>query len=508
MVLAQLGGSITRALQQMSNATIIDEKVLNDCLNEITRALLQSDVQFKLVRDMQTNIKKIVNLDDLAAGHNKRKIIQQAVFNELCQILDPGKPAFTPKKGKTSVVMFVGLQGSGKTTTCTKYAFHHQKKGYKPALVCADTFRAGAFDQLKQNATKAKIPFYGSYTESDPVRIAVEGVERFKKENCDLIIVDTSGRHKQEVALFEEMRQVSEATKPDLVIFVMDSSIGQAAFDQAQAFKQSVPVGAVIVTKMDGHAKGGGALSAVAATKSPVIFIGTGEHMDEFEVFDVKPFVSRLLGMGDWSGFMDKIQEVVPMDQQPELLQKLSEGNFTLRIMYEQFQNILKMGPIGQVFSMLPGFSQELMPKGREKESQTKIKRYMTMMDSMTNEGNLFLKLTTKVIAELDSSNPKLMNESRIMRIARGCGRPIRDVMEMLEEYKRLAKIWSKMKGLKIPKKGDMSALSRNMNAQHMSKVLPPQMLKQIGGMGGLQSLMKQMGSSKDMMGMFGGAEK
>ncbi|KAL0354817.1 UNVERIFIED_CONTAM: Signal recognition particle protein 2 [Sesamum radiatum] len=213
MVLAQLGGSISRALQQMSNATIIDEKVLNDCLNEITRALLQADVQFKLVRDMQTNIKKIVNLDDLAAGHNKRKIIQQAIFNELCKILDPGKPSFTPKKGKTSVVMFVGLQ---------------------------DTFRAGAFDQLKQNATKAKIPFYGSYTESDPVRIAVEGVERFKKENCDLIIVDTSGRHKQEAALFEEMRQVSEATKPDLVIFVMDSSIGQAAFDQAQAFKQSV----------------------------------------------------------------------------------------------------------------------------------------------------------------------------------------------------------------------------------------------------------------------------
>ncbi|GMN49986.1 hypothetical protein TIFTF001_019151 [Ficus carica] len=455
MVLAQLGGSISRALQQMSNATVIDEKVLNECLNEITRALLQSDVQFKLVRDMQTNIKKI--------------------------------------KGKTSVVMFVGLQGSGKTTTCTKYAYYHQKKGWKPALVCADTFRAGAFDQLKQNATKAKIPFYGSYMESDPVKIAVEGVETFKKENCDLIIVDTSGRHKQEAALFEEMRQVSEATKPDLVIFVMDSSIGQAAFDQAQAFKQSVSVGAVIVTKMDGHAKGGGALSAVAATKSPVIFIGTGEHMDEFEVFDVKPFVSRLLGMGDWSGFMDKIHEVVPMDQQPELLQKLSEGNFTLRIMYEQFQNILKMGPISQVFSMLPGFSAELMPKGREKESQAKIKRYMTMMDSMTNEGN---------------SNPKLMNESRMMRIAIGSGRHIREVMEMLEEYKRLAKIWSKMKGLKIPKKGEMSALSRNMNAQHMSKVLPPQMLKQIGGMGGLQSLMKQMGSmgsAKDMMGMFGG---
>ncbi|OAY79496.1 Signal recognition particle 54 kDa protein 2 [Ananas comosus] len=403
MVLAQLGGSISRALQQMSNATIIDEKVLSECLNEISRALLQADVQFKLVRDMQANIKRIVNLDDLAAGHNKRRIIQQAIFNELCKMLDPGKPSFTPKKGKTSVIMFVGLQGSGKTTTCTKYAYYHQKKGWKPALVCADTFRAGAFDQLKQMQPKLNSLLW---------------------------------------------------KKPDLVIFVMDSSIGQAAFDQAQAFKQSVAVGAVIVTKMDGHAKGGGALSAVAATKSPVIFIGTGEHIDEFEVFDVKPFVSRLLGMGDWSGFMDKIHEVVPTDQQPELLQKLSEGSFTLRLMYEQFQNILKMGPIGQV--------------------------------------------------ELDSTNPKLMNESRIMRIARGSGRPVKDVMDMLEEYKRLAKIWSKMKGLKIPKKGEMSALSRNVNAQQMSKFLPPQMLKQIGGMGGLQSLMKQMGS-KDMAGMFGG---
>ncbi|GKB41482.1 signal recognition particle 54 kDa protein 2 [Tanacetum coccineum] len=208
MVLQELGGSISRALQQMSNATIIDEKVLNECLNEITRALLQSDVQFKLVRDMQSNIKKIVNLDDLAAGHNKRRIIQQAIFNELCKMLDPGKPSFTPKKSKPCVVMFVGLQGSGKTTTCTKYAYYHQKKGFKPALVCADTFRAGAFDQLKQMQQR----------------------QRF-------------------------MRQVSEATKPDRVIFVMDSS-------KAQAFRQSVDDGAVIVTKMDGHAKGGGALSA------------------------------------------------------------------------------------------------------------------------------------------------------------------------------------------------------------------------------------------------------
>ncbi|CAH8353793.1 unnamed protein product [Eruca vesicaria subsp. sativa] len=473
MVLAELGGRITHAIHQMRNVTIIDEKALNECLNEITRALLQSDVSFTLVKEMQTNIKKIVNLEDLAAGHNKRRIIEQAILSELCKMLDPGKSAFAPKKAKPSVVMFVGLQGAGKTTTCTKYAYYHQKKGYKPALVCADTFRAGAFDQLKQNATKAKIPFYGSYTESDPVKIAVEGVDRFKKEKCDLIIVDTSGRHKQEASLFEEMRQVAEATKPDLVIFVMDSSIGQAAFDQAQAFKQSVAVGAVIITKMDGHAKGGGALSAVAATKSPVIFIGTGEHMDQFEVFDVKPFVSRLLGMGDLSGLVDKLQGVVPKDQQAEYLEKISKGNFSMRMMYDQYQSLLNAGPLSELFSRVPGVSAQMIPSG----SEAKIKKYMTMMDSMTNE-------------ELDSSTPKAFNESRIMRIARGSGRIVREVMELLEEYKKLAKAFSNMKGLKMAKNGDMSS---NRNAQQlMSRVIPPQMLQQFGS---LQNLMRQMGN-------------
>lgn len=158
--------------------------------------------------------------------------------------------------------MFVGLQGSGKTTTCTKYALYYKKQGWRVALVCADTFRAGAFDQLKQNATKAGIPFFGSYTETDPVKLARDGVEQFKKEKYEIIIVDTSGKHKQEESLFEEMKQVATAISPDITLFVMDSSIGQAAHDQAAAFKAKVEVGAVIITKLDGHAKGGGALSA------------------------------------------------------------------------------------------------------------------------------------------------------------------------------------------------------------------------------------------------------
>jgi signal recognition particle subunit SRP54 len=203
------------------------------------------------------------------------------------------------KKNRPNVIMFVGLQGAGKTTTIGKFANYYQRKGWRTAMVCADTFRAGAFDQLKQNATKLRIPFYGSYTEADPVRIAEEGVEQFRRENFEIIIVDTSGRHRQEAALFSEMQEIQASISPDNIVFVMDATQGQAVFDQAQSFKEAVPVGAVIITKLDGHAKGGGALSAVAATNSPIIFLGSGEHFDDFDPFNARSFVSKLLGMGD-----------------------------------------------------------------------------------------------------------------------------------------------------------------------------------------------------------------
>ncbi|XP_066314467.1 signal recognition particle subunit SRP54 2-like [Miscanthus floridulus] len=481
MVMSQLSGSIKGALARMSKAMVVDEKVLNDCVNEISRALLQADVRFETVRGVQASIKSTVNLQALADGTNKRRVIHRAVVAELRRMLDPGtgKPSFTPSKGRkpASVVMFVGLQGSGKTTTCVKYAdYHRRTKGFSPALVCADTFRAGALDQLKQSAAKAGIPFYGSHTESDPVKVAVEGVDRFRNQGCDLIVVDTSGRHRQEAALLEEMRQVAGATRPDLVVLVMDASIGQAAFEQAQAFRQSAPVGAVIVTKMDGHAKGGGALSAVAATKSPVIFVGTGEHIPDLEAFDAKSFVSRLLGLGDLSGFMDKIHDVIPgpADDNTSPYQILEElikrGNFTLRDLRKLFRAVQSMGPLGQLVSMIPGGL--ISDKFNDKEGQAKMKRYMTMMDSMTD-------------AELDgSSSPKLMNQSRINRVARGSGRPVREVVDMLEEHKRMAKMMTKLPNVKRPN-----------DINHIANAIPQDLLNRFGGKFGLQKLIRQMGA-------------
>jgi len=495
MVLAELGSKISRALATMSNATVIDKAVMDTCIKEISNALVQADVRIDLVLKLRQNVVKRVDLEEMAVGLNKRRIIEKAVFEELCSLLDPGvdtKTLTAFKKNQRKIVMFVGLQGSGKTTTCTKYAFHYKRKGFKTGIVCADTFRAGAFDQLKQNASKVGIPYYGNATETDPAVIAGEGVQRFCEEGRDLIVVDTSGRHKQEEALFEEMRQLEAAVNPDLVIFVMDGSIGQAAFDQAKAFKESVGVGAVIVTKMDGHAKGGGALSAVSATTSPIIFLGTGEHMDEFEPFETKPFVSRLLGKGDWNSFVEKITEVLPDDKQPELLENIAKGQFTMRILYEQFQNILKMGPMSQVMSMIPNFGNAMFPKGHDEASQMKIRRFMTIMDSMTDK-------------ELDSTNIKLFTQepTRLTRLCKGSGRPMYEVQSLLEEYKRLSTVFTKGLGkMKFPKnaKGmENFGNPRQMQQQlkQMSGALPPQIMNQIGGMGGLQSLMKAMESKK-----------
>nr|BAN66171.1 signal recognition particle SRP54 protein, putative [Babesia bovis] len=255
MVLAELSEQITQAFRKLHARTIITEEVIDEVIGDIVRALLSADVNVKLVRQLRENVKLQVRLHADALGANKRKFIQKAVIEEFINMLSSDRKPYVPKKGHANIIMFVGLQGAGKTTTCTKFAYHYQKKGWRTALICADTFRAGAFDQLKQNAAKVKIPFFGSYSEANAVRVAAEGVAKFKEEKYDIIIVDTSGRHKQEESLFEEMRLIHEAVKPDDVIFVMDSHIGQACYDQAAAFNKVVDVGSVIITKLDGHAK-------------------------------------------------------------------------------------------------------------------------------------------------------------------------------------------------------------------------------------------------------------
>uniref|UniRef100_A0A8C7DGK1 Signal recognition particle subunit SRP54 n=1 Tax=Oncorhynchus kisutch TaxID=8019 RepID=A0A8C7DGK1_ONCKI len=477
MVLADLGRKITSALRSLSNATIINEEVLNAMLKEVCAALLEADVNIKLVKQLRENVKSAIDLEEMASGLNKRRMIQHSVFKELVKLVDPGVKAWTPTKGKNNVLMFVGLQGSGKTTTCSKLAYYYQRKGWKTCLICADTFRAGAFDQLKQNATKARIPFYGRY---------------------DMDILDFSATLSFCIVIIKSC--ISLLQQPDNIVYVMDASIGQACEAQAKAFKDKVEVSSVIVTKLDGHAKGGGALSAVAATKSPIIFIGTGEHIDDLEPFKTQPFISKLLGMGDIEGLIDKVNEL-KLDDNEELIDKLKHGQFTLRDMYEQFQNIMKMGPFGQIMGMIPGFGTDFMSKGNEQESMARLKKLMTIMDSMNDQ-----ELDNKDGAKLFTKQP-----NRIARVARGSGVATRDVQELLTQYTKFAQMVKKMGGIKgLFKGGDMS---KNVNPsqmaklnQQMAKMMDPRVLHHMGGMAGLQSMMRQFqqGAAGNMKGMMG----
>ena len=473
-------------------------------VKEICSALLEADVNVKLVGSLRKSIKIKVNFKDIPPAVNKKKIIQKAVFDELVKLVDPHAEPFKPKKGKPNVIMFVGLQGSGKTTTCTKLARHYQSRGFKSCLVCADTFRAGAFDQLKQNATKAKIPYFGSLTSTDPALVAAEGVAKFKKERFEIIIVDTSGRHRQEKDLFDEMTQIQSAISPDQTIMVLDATIGQQAEAQSRAFKETADFGSIIITKTDGHASGGGAISAVAATHTPIIFIGTGEHMYDLERFSPKPFVSKLLGMGDMAGLVEHVQ-ALKLDQK-DTMKHLAEGVFTVRDLRDQLQNIMKMGPLSTIAGMIPGLGNAVGGMNDEEGSQ-KMKRMIYICDSMTNK-------------ELDSDGKIFVEQpSRMTRVAHGSGTSVREVEELLSQQKVMGGMAKRVGGMsKMAKaQGAMGGANKQQQMAAMQKRLQS-MGGAAGGQGGMdmQSMLKMMGggggggmpdmeSMMEMMGNLGG---
>lgn len=487
-------------------------------LKDISKALLESDINVKLVGNLRNKVKtkSLKEINDLKSdqpnhiiNQKSKHIIQKVIFDELVELVNPVEEPFKPVKGKTNVLMMVGLQGAGKTTTCTKLASHYQRKGFKVGLVCADTFRAGAFDQLKQNATKAKIPFFGSYTETDPVLISKSGVEQFKKSRFDLIIVDTSGRHKQETELFEEMIQISINVKPNMTILVMDGAMGQAAESQANAFKQSSDFGAIIVTKMDGHAKGGGAISAVAATKTPIIFIGTGENLHDIDPFRPKPFVQQLLGMGDMQGLLEHVQDVAMSDpdKQKELAKKFEQGSLSIRDWAEQIKNVTKLGPISKIAGMIPGFNADMIGQGGDDEASKRIKRMLFITDSMSqkeldSDGEIFLRK--------NNQDEFIGLSRRVIRVARGSGTSVREVEELLVQHRMMSNMakqaggkngWMNMaknmqQGNIQPGKNGMPSRDQVMQ---MQKMLPPGMLQKLrqGGPGAAQDMMKNMMSGK-----------
>lgn len=425
MVLENLTKSLGDAIRKVIRAPLVDRKVVKELIRDIQRALLQADVNVQLVLQLSQRIERRVFEEKLPPGITRRELLLKIVYDELVNLLGgEGKPQVIPSSRKSYVIMLVGIQGSGKTTTAAKLALFYKKNGLKTALICADNYRPGAYAQLKQLGESIGVPVYGVQEKLDASEIARRGVEKFRKEGYNIIIVDTAGRHKEEKTLIEEMKRIAEKVSPDEIMLVIDGTIGQQAMIQAKAFNEATKIGSIFITKLDGSARGGGALSAVAATGAPIKFIGVGEKVDEIEVFIPSRFVSRLLGMGDLETLVEKVKaaEIAPSEKAAE---RLMSGKFTLNDLLEQFKSLSKMGPLGKLLKLIPGFGISL-PEGFEETSKDKLKKYMAIIQSMTPE---------------ERENPEIINRSRIKRIAIGSGTTVRDVRELLKQYRSMKKL-------------------------------------------------------------------
>ncbi len=417
-MLDRLGESLNKALNKLKMATFVDKKLIKEVIKDIQRALIQADVNVKLVLKMSKEIERRALEEKTPKGLSKKEHIIKIVYEELVKLLgeEAKKLELDPKK--QNVILLVGIQGSGKTTTAAKLARYIQKRGLKPALIAADTYRPAAYEQLKQLAEKINVPIYGDESKTkSPIEIVKEGMNKFKK--ADVLIIDTAGRHKEEKGLLEEMKQIKKIANPDEIILVIDGTIGQQAGIQAKAFRDAVgEIGSIIVTKLDGSAKGGGALSAVAETNAPIKFIGIGEGIDDLEPFDPKKFISRLLGMGDLDSLLEKAENIID-EKTEESIDAIMKGKFTLNELLYQLEALENMGSMKKILSMIPGFG-GAMPKELSNLTESKIKKYKVIISSMTKE---------------ERENPKIIKSSRIRRIARGSGTSEKDVREVLRYY-------------------------------------------------------------------------
>ncbi|MCW4051382.1 MAG: signal recognition particle protein Srp54 [Candidatus Bathyarchaeota archaeon] len=428
MVLENLGSNLYNAIQKIMKAPVVDEALVKELIKDFQRALLQADVNVSLVMELSQNIQSLALDEKLPPGISRREHLIKVIYDELTRFVGNKPQELKIQPGKQNVLMMVGIQGSGKTTQSAKLARYFQKRGLKVGLICADTFRPGAYNQLKQLAESINVDFYGEPDAKNAVALTRRAVEHFK--DTEVVILDTSGRHKEETSLIKEMQEIQVVAKPYEIILVLDGTIGQQATSQAKAFNEATDVGSIIVSKLDGTARGGGALSSVAATGAPIKFIGTGEKVDDLEAFVPTRFIGRLLGMGDIEGLVQKVKEAEAPVSEKDVMSMLS-GKFTLQDMYNQFEAMSNMGPLQKVMSMIPGFSYQL-PSDEMEDAEDRLAKYKVIIQSMTQK---------------EKENPKTLNSSRIRRVAKGSGTEEREVRELIKQYNTMRKMLKQMKG-------------------------------------------------------------
>ena len=432
MVLENLGRQLDNAIRRIRRLPMVDKDAIDILIKDLQRSLLTADVKVELVFQMTENIKKEATNTKLQKAKRKDFIIK-LVHDELINLLG-GKPApIRIKPGKKNVILLVGIQGSGKTTTVGKLAKYYKSKGYKVAVLTTDTWRPGAYEQLVQLTKQIGVKCYGNPNEKNAVKIAIQETKKAINDGNDIIIADTAGRHKEEKELMKEMAILEQKLKPNEVCLVIDGTLGQQAFAQAGEFDKTTNIGSIIVTKLDGTAKGGGALSACAATNAGIRFIGVGEKIEDLEEFEPSKFVGTLLGVPDIESLIQKVEEaeIMPDD---ETVRRMMHGKFTLEDLYVQLSQIKKVGKFQNILSMMGGGN---IPDALKDDAERNLERWRIVLDSMTYE---------------EKMEPKLIKKTRKRRIAIGSGSDYSVINKMLDQYNQMKKFMKKF--LQMQKKG------------------------------------------------------
>ena len=428
-MLDNLKTNLRAAIKKLVNSSGIDEELIKELSKDVQRALLQSDVNVRLVLEITKKLEERSLNENPPPGLSRKDHIVKILYDELAKLLG-NETEFSFKPGTMNKVLMLGIQGSGKTTITSKLAKFLTKQGYKVGVIGADTFRPGALVQLKTMCEKANVEVYGEEKNKDSPQLVKNGLKHFENSNLDVVLIDTAGRHKEEKDLLNEMKEINKVADPDLALLVVDGTIGQQCFNQADAFHKIVPVGGIIITKLDSSAKGGGAIAASAATGAQIMYIGTGERIDDLEQFSPTRFVGRLLGMGDVKAVLE-LAKRLESEADDVRLKRISSGKMNMEDFFYQLEQVTKVGSLRGFLDSMPGLS-GMVKDDQLDQMEGRVERWRYIIQSMTKQ---------------EKADPDLLNSSRIKRIARGSGWAEHEVKELMKNYKNSKSMMKASKG-------------------------------------------------------------
>ena len=436
MAFEGLTEKLSAAFKKLRGKGRLSEADVKEAMKEIRMALLEADVNFKVVKQFVATVTERAIGSDVLESLTPAQMIVKIVNEELTALMGGENTKLTISPKPPTVVMLVGLNGAGKTTNGAKLAGFMKKQGKRPLLVACDTFRPAAITQLEVVGQQVDVPVF-QMGQIDPVDIARAGIEHAKKHGNDIVFIDTAGRLHVDEELMDELRRIKAAVEPTEILLVVDAMIGQDAVNAAKAFDDALDIDGVVLTKLDGDARGGAALSIRASTGKPIKFVGTGEKLDMIEPFHPDRMASRILGMGDMLSFIEKAQQTYDENQAAKLEEKLRKNRLTLQDYYEQLQQLRNMGDLSQIASMMPG------ALGRQMAGATIDDKALAHTEA------IILSMTP-----LERENPQILNASRKKRIAAGCGLEVVDVNRLLKQFDMMQQLTKQMTRGRLSKMG------------------------------------------------------